>query len=144
VLGGALGGEARVLDPSLVVDGEAQPIVPAVALADGSLGPNSRIDELQARLAQLGEAGYVKKQTLWTSLVNAEESHRVRREFLEAQRLRQESMSRGEAPADVKEAKDVLEPSAEERARHELAHIPAQPECTWCTLGHWEDACQDF
>jgi hypothetical protein len=36
---------------------------------------------------------------------------------------------------DTKEVKDVNEPTAEERARHELTHIPAQPCCQWCTLG---------
>ena len=44
-------------------------------------------------------------------------------------------MSKGQAPVDIKEVKDVNEPTAEERARHELTHNPAQPWCPCCTLG---------
>jgi hypothetical protein len=52
-------------DPAVAVAGEAKP-EPVVALSDGSLGPNSRIDELKARLLQLGGPGFGKKQVLWT------------------------------------------------------------------------------
>ena len=34
------------------------------------------------------------------------------------------------------------EPSADERARHEVTHQPCQPWCAWCLMRHGEGSCK--
>ena len=132
------GAQETGLEPVVIEETRSAPAVPVggrSGAGDAAVGPESRVDLLKARLKELHEPIWGTKQQLWTRLAKAEAREKARRDELDAAVQRQEARALGQAPADVREVPDVVAPSAVERARHELTHIPFASWCDSCVMG---------
>ena len=93
--------------------------------------------DFHKRLKELGAAWYGDKLTLYSRWVKAEATAKRNRELeaaLQAQREEGQRATAGEAAAP-RRMKAPEEPSAQERAEHELAHLPYKPWCLTCLRG---------
>ena len=100
-----------------------------------TLGPFSRVDDLRARLRELGGAIYGTKQELWTRLQKAEAQAARDREVAKALAARREEEMRGEVtPAAVKAPPAPDEPSEAEKMAHYLTHLPPAKWCWVCIM----------
>ncbi|CAE7029215.1 GIP [Symbiodinium sp. CCMP2592] len=90
--------------------------------------PDRRGRELRK---ELGQVKYGTKAELWKRLEKAEATHlREQKKLQDRQRRLREGVAEpAKAPAGPQE------PSAEERAQHELTHLPPEPWCEHCIKG---------
>ena len=96
-----------------------------------SLTPFSTVKEMKKRLKELGQVSYGTKEELWKRLEKAERTH-VREQGRHQERQRR--LRAGEVePARAPKGPD--EPTAEQRAQHELTHLPPEPWCEHCIKG---------
>eukprot|EP00439_Symbiodinium_sp_Y106_P052723 s3817_g7.t1 len=96
-----------------------------------SLTPFSTVRQMKQRLKELGQVGYGTKEELWKRLEKAERTH-LREQGRHQERQRR--LRAGEAePARAPKGPD--EPTAEQRAQHELTHLPPEPWCEHCIKG---------
>ena len=100
-----------------------------------TLTPFSKVSQLRARLKELGKPQHGVKAELWKRVEKAEREHQKN---VKEQQTRQKLLREGAAqPVPAPKAPD--EPSPEERAQHELSHLPPQPWCEHCIKGRAVD-----
>ena len=103
---------------------------------DEALHPDSRVDDLRARLQELMQPIYGTKEILWTRLSKAEKEFKAHRDKMQELRERHErAVEEGPtvAPRVVHQPGD---PSPEERAAHEVLHMTKAPWCEACVRGN--------
>ena len=90
-----------------------------------------KVKKLKARLKELGQPRYGNKAQLWRRLEKAEKEHqRTLRKHQERQkRLREGTAEKATAPPGPQD------PTPEQRAQHELTHLPPEPWCEHCVKG---------
>ena len=95
------------------------------------LTPFDKVEKLKARLKELGQPRYGNKAQLWHRLEKAEkERQRTLRKHQERQkRLREGTAEKATAPPGPQD------PTPEQRAQHELTHLPPEPWCEHCVKG---------
>ncbi|CAE7848057.1 RE1 [Symbiodinium necroappetens] len=95
------------------------------------LTPFDKVEKLKARLKELGKPRYGTKAELWSRLEKAEKEHmKTQRQHQERQRKLREGVAEPvEAPPGPQE------PTPEQRAQHELTHLPPEPWCEHCIKG---------
>ena len=102
-------------------------------LGEGGLSSGSNVEDMRNRLRALGASVWGTKAQLWPRHVHAEARRELQKrdEAWLADRARVPEAG-GQGELRVPRAPD--EPSAEERARHEVTHLPYQPWCAWCVM----------
>ena len=101
-----------------------------------ALDSSSRVDDMRARLKELGSAIYGTKEELWARLVKSEAQAKRDREVAEALAQRREEEMRGEVtPAPVRSPPQPGEPTEAERLAHYLTHLPPAKWCKFCMMG---------
>ena len=77
------------------------------------------------------------KAQMWPRLVHAEARRELQKrdEAWHAERARELAEAGGQGELRVPRATSSNEPSADERARHEVTHLPYQPWCAWYVMG---------
>eukprot|EP00435_Cladocopium_sp_Y103_P020520 s28_g5.t1 len=102
----------------------------------------SKVEDMRARLRELGEPIYGEKAVLWKRLQRAEAELNARRaaarDFMDKNAQRQQALREGREP-DVQLVPAAVGPTDEERERHNVLHIPPQPWCEFCIRGHGID-----
>ena len=95
------------------------------------LTPFDKVEKLKARLKELGQPRYGTKAELWSRLEKAEKEHlKTQRQHQERQRKLREGVAE---PATAPPGPQ--EPTPEQRAQHELTHLPPEPWCEHCIKG---------
>ena len=86
-------------------------------------------------LKTLGAPVWGTQAQMWPRLTHAETRRELQKsdEALLADCARELAEAGGQGELRVPRAPD--EPSADERARHEVTHLPYQPWCAWCVMG---------
>ena len=89
---------------------------------------------MRNQLKALGAPLWCTKVQMWPSLVQAEARRELqqRDEAWLADRARELAEAGGQGELRLPRAPE--EPSADERALHEVAHLPYQPWCVWCVM----------
>ena len=99
------------------------------------LTPFSKVEAMRKRLGELGQPRYGSKAELWKRLEKAERLHQqTMKKHQERQRRLREGQ--GEPPAVPAGPKD---PTPEEKAQHELTHLPPADWCEHCIKGRAVD-----
>ncbi|CAK0790198.1 unnamed protein product, partial [Prorocentrum cordatum] len=110
-----------------------------VVLREGQeivLHPSSRVEDMRARLKEMGQPIYGRKDELWARLSDAERrltAHHLKMKELE--RRHDESVQGGPTIAP-REVAGPAAPTDEERAAHELLHLTRAPWCEACVRGN--------
>ena len=99
------------------------------------LGPGSSVGALKQRLKELGQPIYGEKAILWRRLADAERRESARLSAIEEASRRQAAMRAGQPAFQPAMAALTAEPSADEKARHELTPCPSAPWCIHCIVG---------
>ena len=103
-------------------------------LGEGGLASSSNVDDMQNWLKALGAPVWSTKAQMWPRLVHAEARRELQKrdEAWLADRAKDHAEAGGQGELRVPRPPD--EPSADERARHEVTHPPCQPWFAWCVM----------
>ena len=103
-------------------------------LGEGGLSSGSNVEDMRNWLMTLGAPVWGTKAQMWPRLVHAEARRELQKrdEAWLADRVRELAETGGQGEPRVPRAPE--EPSADERAGHEVTHLPYQPWCASCVL----------
>jgi hypothetical protein len=104
-------------------------------LAEGTLGPSSRVDLLKARLKELDASQGGTKQQLWQRLYKEEQKRSRMSEDIKIAEEVHEQRIAGNGGVQVMAAPPPYVPTKLEKELHELTHTPPVPWCEACLLG---------
>ena len=108
-------------------------IAPAAPVGGGEvLHPSSGVKEMRARLKEPGAAIYGTKEELWTRLSKAESAQKAHCEHLEELRERHQKAAEGQPSIAARTVAAANQPSAEERAMHDMLHMMPAAWCESC------------
>ena len=103
------------------------------------LTKDSTVEEMRKRLKHLGYIVRGTKNEVWARLKRAEKEE-FRRVEIERAKAAEIAMRNQEAIQSGSEVKSPEEPTEDERAKHNLTHLPTASWCIHCTKGKGRDA----
>ena len=108
--------------------------VKSLWVGEQEITPQSTQKVLQKAAGDLGLSQKGSKSQIWKRLVQFQKDDLSRESFVVANKLRKEMNE----PNPVV-AKDVKQPTEEERRRHEAVHLPFQAWCPYCVSTRSKD-----